>query len=85
MSDRIKNAQSFQDRDKVLRDLAAYCYDEGKKFAAQSNPDMQIKWFKLLLRFLKCNPDDLAFDQELSKLQEELKAWERSKDQPLSR
>ena len=79
MSDRIKNAQSFKERDKVLRDLAAYCYEEGKKFAAQSNPDMQIKWFKLLLRFLRCNPDDLAFDKELDDIQAELKALDDAK------
>jgi len=85
MSDRIKNAQSFQERDKVLRDLAAFCYQQGMRFAAQDSPDMHLKWFKLLLRFLKVNPDDLAFDGELKKLQAELAGWEKARDPSLSR
>jgi hypothetical protein len=80
IADRIRDAETWRERDKVVRDLAAYCYEEGKKFAKLGTPDMQIKWFKLLVRFLKVNPDDVAFDKELADLKARMDADDAAED-----
>ena len=79
MSDRIKNAPTWDERDRVLRDLAAFCFETSKKFAAQGNPDMQLKWFKLLERFLRVNGEDYIFDKQLADIEAELKARDDAK------
>ena len=69
---RIRDSETFVDRDKILRDLAAYCYQEGKKFADMGDPDIQIKWLKLLERFLRLSQslmNNEKFEEELAEME----------------
>jgi hypothetical protein len=69
---RIRDSETFADRDKILRDLAAYCYNEGKKFTDMDDPDMQMKWLKLLERFLRLSQSlmsDKKFEEELAEME----------------
>ena len=69
---RIRDSETFADRDKILRDLAAYCYQEGKKFADMGDPDIQMKWLKLLERFLRLSQklmSDKKFEEELAEME----------------
>jgi len=73
---RIRNSESFADRDKILRDLAAYCYQEGKKFADMGDADTQMKWLKLLHRFLMLSQSlmsDKKFEEELAEMERKVK------------
>jgi len=69
---RIRDSETFADRDKILRDLAAYCYQEGKKFADMGDPDIQMKWLKLLERFLRLSQSLMSeekFEEELAEME----------------
>jgi hypothetical protein len=69
---RIRDSETFADRDKILRDLAAYCYNEGKKFAGMGDAGIQMKWLKLLERFLRLSQSlmsDKKFEEELAEME----------------
>jgi hypothetical protein len=73
---KIRDSESFADRDKILRDLAAYCYQEGKKFADMGDADTQMKWLKLLHRFLMLSQSlmsDKKFEEELIEMERKVK------------
>lgn len=73
---RIRDSETFADRDKILRDLAAYCYQEGKKFADMDDPDIQMKWLKLLERFLRLSQSLMSsekFEEELAEMERKVK------------
>jgi len=52
MNQRIKDAKTFEEKDKLIRDLASFCFDKSKKFAEAGDVTAEIGWVKLLLRFL---------------------------------
>jgi len=69
---RIRDSETFADRDKILRDLAAYCYGEGKKFVDMGDAGMQMKWLKLLERFLRLSQSlmsDKKFEEEMAEME----------------
>jgi len=79
---RIKNSESFADRDKILRDLAAYCYQEGKKFADMGDPGIQMKWLKLLERFLRLSQSlmsDKKFEEEMAEMERKIEVIKAAK------
>ena len=39
MTQRIRDAETFAQRDKLLRDLAAHCYDMAKAWAKKGDED----------------------------------------------
>jgi hypothetical protein len=80
---RIKDSETFADRDKILRDLAAYCYQEGKKFTDMGDPGMQMKWLKLLERFLRLSQSlmsDKKFEEELAEMERKVKVIQAAQD-----
>ena len=52
MNQRIKDAKTFEEKDKLIRDLASFCFNKSKKFAEAGDVTAEIGWVKLLLRFL---------------------------------
>jgi len=79
---RIRDSESFGERDKVLRDLAAYCYQEGKKFSGMGDVSTQMKWLKLLERFLRLSQSlmsDKKFEEELAEMERKIEVIKAAK------
>jgi len=79
---RIRDSETFADRDRILRDLAAYCYQEGKKFADMGDSDIQIKWLKLLERFLRLSQSLMSaekFEQEMAEMERKIEVIKAAK------
>jgi hypothetical protein len=80
---RIRHSASFNERDRILRDLAAFCYGEGKKCAGLGDVETQMKWLKLLERFLRLSQklmEDVKFEEELAELEAKMEATKKAGD-----
>jgi len=85
---RIRDSETFADRDKILRDLAAYCYQEGKKFVDMGDAGMQMKWLKLLERFLRLSQSlmsDKKFEEEMAEMERKIEVIKAAKQDSDSR
>ena len=81
MDQRIRDAETFAERDKLLRDLAAHCYNMAKEWAKQGDAKAQLAWMKLLARFLSLaqKPAELVqIEEELDELERRIKKAERT-------
>lgn len=73
MDQRIRDAETFAERDKLLRDLAAHCYNMAKELAKQGDAKTQLAWMKLLARFLSLAQKPA----ELVQIEEKIEELER--------
>jgi len=73
MTQRIRDAETFAQRDKLLRDLAAHCYDMAKAWAKKGDAKTQLAWMKLLARFLSLAQKPA----ELVEIEEKIEELER--------
>ena len=70
MTQRIRDAGTFAQRDKLLRDLAAHCYDMAKEWAERGDAKNQLAWMKLLARFLSLAQKPAELTQIEEKIEE---------------
>lgn len=71
-------AESFQERDKVMRVFAAECYEMAQKFASEQNEKMALQYTKLAAKLLglSLRPKKLSDLDEIKKALAALKAQE---------
>ena len=71
----IAEAETFEERDKIARLWAAYCYDLAEFFARQKKYKLQLQWMKLAARLLHLSlkPKKLADLDEIKKVLAEIK------------
>jgi len=76
LRDRIVQAETWSERDQIVKSLAAKCYDIAQKFS-ESDPDRSLKWMKVVARLLaisftpKKNDDLELIKKEIAKLKEQ--------------
>lgn len=75
IKDRIVHADSFTERDEVVRSLAGRAYEVALKFEDEGNREQQLKWLKLVARLLELSfePKKLADLEEIKKALAEIK------------
>ena len=73
--EKIVKAESFSDRDKIARLLAAYSYDMAMKFAEKQKYKLHLQWMKLAARLLNMSlkPKKLADLDEIKKVVAQIK------------
>lgn len=82
LRDRILHAETWPERDRLLRGLAAKCYNIAQKYAKMGDEDamnQSLKWMKLTARFLGLGftPKRLEDLEEIKKGMEQLEAQMR--------
>jgi len=75
IKDRIVQADSFTERDEVVRSLAGRAYEVALKFEEEGDREQQLKWLKLVARLLELSlePKKLADLEEIKKALAEIK------------
>ncbi len=82
LRDQILHAQTWPERDQLLRSLAAKCYDVANNFVQQGDTEQSLKWLKLVARLLNLSftpkkLEDLeAIRKELEKVKAEMQEME---------
>lgn len=69
MDQRIRDAETSKEQMQILKDLAAKCYLEARKWEAQGDADTQLKWLKLLIKLLRLSHEFMV-DADLDHLEE---------------
>jgi len=71
----VAKAETFEERDKIARLWAAYCYDLAEYFAGQKKFKLQLQWMKLAARLLHLSlkPKKLVDLDEIKKVLAEIK------------
>jgi len=75
IKDRIVQADSFTERDEVVRSLAGRAYEVALKFEEEGDREQQLKWLKLVARLLELSlePKKLADLEEIKRALAEIK------------
>ncbi len=84
LKDQILHAQTWPERDQLLRSLAAKCYDVANNLAQEGSTEQSLKWLKLVARLLGLSftPKKLEDLEAIKKELEEVKAEVREMEGP---
>lgn len=77
LDQRIRDAETFEEREEILRDLAAFCYRESKAWKAKGDPRMQKQWVKLIARFFELSgkfAEKVRLEEEIEDLKKKFEA-----------
>lgn len=83
--DQILRAETWPERDRLLRSLAGKCYDVANSFS-ESDPDKSLKWMRLVakilgLSFVPKRLDDLELiKKEIAEVKGQMKELEEDDD-----